>query len=113
MSNLGDKIRKARETQVEVNGHKYTVRRPTEAQRTEWFRDEGISPLELVRRCVISWDLLETDLLAGGNPIPAEFSSDAFAEYVNDNIELWIPLSEAIKEAIKSRLGSLDDAKKN
>lgn len=113
MSNLGDQMRKARETQVEVNGHKYTIRRPTEAQRAEWLRNEGISPLELVRRCVIGWDLLETDLLAGGNPIPAEFSNDAFAEYVNDQIDLWGPLSESIQQAIESRLGSLDDAKKN
>lgn len=113
MSDLGERMRKAREAQVEVNGHKYTIRRPTEAQRAEWLRNEGISPLELVRRCVISWDLLETDLLAGGNPIPAEFTADAFAEYVNDKIDLWEPLSEAIKQAIESRLGSLEDAKKN
>jgi hypothetical protein len=113
MSNLAEKIRKARETQVEVDGHKYTIRRPTDAQRNEWARIKGFSPLEMVRKCVIDWDLLEVDLLAGGSPTPAEFSEDAFAEYVNDKTELWAPLSKAIAEVIEARLKSIEEAKKN
>jgi hypothetical protein len=113
MSALGDKLRKARETQVEVDGHKYTIRRPTESERVDWMRVEGIAPLELVRRCVVAWDLLETDLLPGGAPTLAPFSADAFAEFINDNAAIWQPLADAVSTAIESRLEALEEAKKN
>ncbi|MGB2832992.1 MAG: hypothetical protein WBC07_08545 [Methylotenera sp.] len=113
MSNLGEKMRKAREQVVEVGGHHFTIRRPTDAQRAEWFSRDGISPLEMVRRCVIGWDLTELDLYAGGSPALAEFSTEVFAEYVNDMPELWGILSEAIQTAIQTRLDALETAKKN
>lgn len=113
MSYVADKIRKAREQRVEVNGHFYTFLRPTDAQRAEWFSLDGISPLELVRRSVIGWDLKEIDLFEGGNPTLAEFSAEAFAEYVNDQPDLWGPLSTEIQAAIQSRLDNIESIKKN
>lgn len=44
---------------------------PQKLERMEWMGKDGITPLDLVRRCVVAWDLLETDLLAGGAPVPA------------------------------------------
>lgn len=113
MSSLAEKLRLARETRVEVDGHHFTIRRPTEAERMEWMGKDGITPLDLVRRCVVAWDLLETDLLAGGAPVPATFDAELFAEYINDKLDYWLPLSNAIQDAISARIGALDDAKKN
>lgn len=113
MSTLAEKLRKARESQVEADGHKYTIRRPTDAQRVEWTSIKGFSPLEMVRRCVVDWDLLEVDILPGGSPTAAPFSAEAFAEYIDDKKELWQPLSKAIAEAIEARLDAIEEAKKN
>lgn len=112
MGSLAEKIRKAREQLVEADGHQFTIRRPTDAERAEWFSRDGISPLELVRRSVVDWDLTELDLIPGGSPTPADFSHEAFAEYVNDKPELWSPLRDAIMAAINNRLDALADAKK-
>lgn len=96
---LIDKIRKARESVVEVNGRKFTIRRPSEAEQAVIFSSNA-SALELVRRFVVGWELQEIDIIPGGNPVPVAFDAEVWAEYVNDVPELWEPISSAIIQAV-------------
>jgi hypothetical protein len=108
---LIEKIRKARESVVEVDGKKFTIRRPTEAEQAQMF-SAGASQLELVRQCVVGWNLKEIDLIPGGDPVDATFSTALWVEYVDDNSELWQPLREAIKDSIQSHNAEVERAVK-
>jgi hypothetical protein len=99
---LIEKIRKARESVIEVEGHKYTIRRPTEADQAEMYRGAGYSRLDLVRSCVVDWDLQEIDVVPGGSPIPLTFSAALWAEYVDDKSSLWQPISDAVRNLINT-----------
>ena len=107
---LIDKIRKAREFVVEVNGHKFTARRPTVCDAIELA---GIAPVEFVRRFVIGWDLTELDVIPGGGPEPVAFDSDLWAEWVADRPELWEPLAIPIMDAYKRHAELREAATKN
>jgi hypothetical protein len=109
---LIDKIRKARESVAEVGGHKFTIRRPTEAEQAEMYKDPKFSPLVLVRRCVVGWDLQEIDLIPGGDPIALNFSTDLWVEYIDDKSELWKPLADAIKQSISDHNEKAERAEK-
>lgn len=97
---LVDKLRKSRESVVEAGGHKFTIRRPTEAEQAIVFGDKKVKAIELVRLFVVAWDLNEIDLIPGGNPTPAAFDSELWAEYVDDKPELWEPISKAVIDSI-------------
>lgn len=112
MSALIEKIRKARESTVEVNGRKFTIRRPTEAEQAELFGGGKVSALEIVRRFTVGWDLQEMDLFNGGNPVPVAFDADVWREYVNDVPELWEPLADAIINVIKAHREKVEGAAK-
>ncbi|MDP3322643.1 MAG: hypothetical protein Q8S71_03750 [Hydrogenophaga sp.] len=109
---LIDKIRKARETTVEANGKKFTIRRPTEAEQAVFYKNPKFTPLDMVRQCVVGWDLQEIDVIPGGDPILLAFTHELWVEYVNDNSELWKPLSEAIKESVRTHNEKVERAEK-
>lgn len=104
------KIRAARETSVTVDGRRYTVRRPTDAEALELA---GVGGLELVRRFVTGWDLREIDLIPGGSPEPVEFDPLLWEVWIQDQPHLWAPLTEAILQAYQEHNRARDDAAKN
>jgi len=91
---LIDKLRKAREQQIEVNGRTFTIRRPTDMEAARLTHDGGD-----LFGFVIGWDLREVDLIPGGDPVPAAFSTELFREWVSDQPDLWKGLTEAIQKA--------------
>lgn len=109
---LVEKLRKSRESLVEVDGHQYTIRRPTEAEQAEAFGERKITGIEIVRLFVVAWDLNEIDVIPGGSPVPVEFNAELWSEYVNDKPELWTPLSQAIIDAIVQHREKVDGAVK-
>lgn len=82
---------RARERQVAAGGHSFTVRRPKAAEIID-----GLDGLDAVRRFTVGWNLTNADLVPGGNPDPEPFDAALFADYVEDNPELWPPIAEAI-----------------
>lgn len=111
MSTLADKLRAARISQTQADGHTYTIRRPTDAEAVT--TGDG-SPLEIVQRFVIGWDHTEVSLgIPGGSPIPAPFSAELWAEWVNDQPQLWAPLSAAIIDAYKRHAEARKQTAKN
>lgn len=99
---------KSREKQVEVNGHVFTIRRPKPAEMLS-----DMSRMDLVRRFVVGWDLRNIDLVPGGLPEPEPFDPALFADYVDDDISLWQPLSEAILAEWRLHQESREAAAKN
>lgn len=107
---LIDKIRKARETTIQINGKTWTIRRPTDEEATQ-FGSSGL--LDLVKRFVIGWELVELDLIPGGGPEKVKFDPELWAEWVADQPEVWEPLGTAILEAYKAHAAKRDEAIKN
>ena len=109
---LADKIRKARETGVEVNGGVWTIRRPTDEEAAA-ISSRGDGLLTIVKSFVIGWPLKEIDLISGGTDIAVPFDAEAFSEWVADKPELWEPLGTAILSAYKTHADKRDTSVKN
>lgn len=110
---LIDKIRKARESSVTVEGHTYTIRRPTDMEMAEHMASGGLAVKDLMSRFVTGWDVTELDLIPGGNPTPAKFSAELFDEWIADRPDDWMPLATAIKDAYLAHANKRDDEVKN
>lgn len=101
---------KAREQVTAFGGHAYTLRRPTAAQLARLA--EG-SRLDLLRECVVGWDLRLADLYPGGDPVPAVFEADLWADWLEDHPDLWEPLADALLGLIRAHQDALEAAEKN
>lgn len=110
MSALADKLRRARERTVEVAGRRFTVRRPTDAEAMLLSEQTG---LDLVRRYVTGWDLREIDLIPGGGPDAVPFEAGLWADWVDDQPDLWGPLAETIVAAYREHTEAREHAAKN
>lgn len=112
---LADKIRAARESHVEVGGHRFTIRRPTELEMIEIrVSDQGRG--RAVLPFVVGWGDTVTALamgLPGGDAHPVAFDPGLRDEWLTDHLELLQPLSDAIFAAVAARAAKLEDAKKN
>jgi hypothetical protein len=108
---LVEKIRKARETKVDVGGYTFTVRRPTPV---DMYRLNGRAvDAEVLMPFVIGWGgVAELDILPGGDPHPLAFDAQVCAEWLADRPDLLIPLSTAIMDAYHAYAATLNDAKK-
>jgi hypothetical protein len=104
------KRHKAREQQFAVGGHRYTVRRPTAAQLA---RLADGTRLDLVRECVVGWDLTYLDLYPGGDAVSAPFDADLWGDWLDDHADLWEPLAEAVLGLIRAHQDGLEAAEKN
>jgi hypothetical protein len=107
---LIDKRLRAREQQKNVGGHSYTLRRPTAAQLA---RLADGTRLEMLRECVVGWDLKQIDLIPGGDPTPAEFDSGLWSDWLDDSPDIWEPLISALLDQIKAHHAKVEDAGKN
>lgn len=101
---------KARETSLTVSGHAYTLRRPTALDRA---RMAGESPVDIVRACVVGWDLTLLDLIPGGDPTPAPFTPELWGDWLSDTPEIWKPLADAVADLVRAHDAELERAEKN
>lgn len=110
MSALSDRIRRARESQVEAGGFVFTIIRPTHADRETL---SGIRQVEFVARFTTGWNLKEIDLVPGGSPVDALFDTEALREWVADQPEILEALVKAIVDAFHAYAQKKDTAEKN
>lgn len=111
MSDIIKRLRKAREATLEIDGHTYTYRRPTDAEASK-FSSNDIGVVDIVRVFVIGWDLTEADLLPSGGSDPVPFSPELWREYVDDKPNLWPPLFEAIVASYSKHQEAIERAGK-
>lgn len=108
---LVDKIRKARESMVEVGGYTFTVRRPTDVEMMELRATGGVARLFPF---VLGWEgVKEIDLIPGGDPHPLAFDADVCKEWLADRPDLFGPLIDAILGSYRTHAAALEDAAKN
>jgi hypothetical protein len=105
-----EKRLRAREQQVPADGHQYTLRRPTAAQIA---RLSDATRLEMLRECVVGWDLKQIDLFPGGDPVPAEFSARLWSDWLDDTPAIWEPLIAALLDQIRAHNTRVEEAAKN
>jgi hypothetical protein len=107
---LIDKLRKARETVVEVEGFKFTIRRPTDEEAISL---RNITFVDVVKRYVVGWSgVQELHLIPGGDPREVPFDADLWREWCTDHPEFWQPLSSAILDSYQHYRKSQDETKK-
>jgi hypothetical protein len=110
---LIDKIKKARETQVEAGGYTFTVRRPTDMEVIDIRGSDQLKQGDIMQRFVLGWSgVTELDIIPGGSNTPVEFDTALFMEWVADRPQLWAPITSAILEAYGLHQQRLDDALK-
>lgn len=136
---LIEKLKKARQSNVEVEGRTFTITRPTPMQAMEWLVGLGgvaLSQDELklffeqhfslhnetwrnlataaIERFVIDWPgLQEIDLIPGGVAIPVAFDRDLFLLWVQDYPAIVTGLGYHIFESWLNYLAAQDaDEKK-
>lgn len=113
MSDLVEKLRAARESQVPAGGFNFTIRRPTAldmAEMRQQTRGRGALPY------IVGWDKSVTSLamgLPGGDAHPLEFDADLRDEWLSDRIDLLKVLADAVFAAYAKYAASQEDAKKN
>ena len=111
MSSLGDKNRKARESVLDFNGHKITVRRPTELQFGMWA---GLPTDEWLRRIVVSYSGPASSQINDRGRVDGKeiFDPDAFAEWVGDQLEVIEAITSHIMSEADKRTKAVGDHEK-
>jgi hypothetical protein len=115
---LSEKLRRAREANVTIDGHTFTFRRPTDVEAIEFHQQHGahdaVYSARLAERFVIGWDLSEIDAgVPGGTGERAPFDRDAWGEYISTHPDLWPPLATAILDAYTAHAAKRAEQEKN
>ena len=107
---LIEKIRKARQRQVEAGGFTFTVSRPTDIEAAKLGKAGTSELLEYVT----GWSkVYEFDLIPGGSPQEVPWDKDVCREFLADRPDLWSPLVEAVLESYSQHVKTLEDNAKN
>lgn len=137
--NLIDKLKKARQTNVEVSGKIFTITRPTPMQAMEWLMGMDGNPLSAdamktffdehfslhnenwrklaqaaIEQFVVDWPgMQEIDIIPGGVGTPVVFEKELFLLWVQDHPEMVTQLGYNIFESWVNYLAAQDaDEKK-
>lgn len=114
MSALIEKLRRARESVVEVSGFKFTVRRPTNLEMVEITKGAALTQGDILFKYVTGWEgVKEVDLVPGGTGDLVPFDSALFAEWVSDHPELWAPLTNEVVAKYRAHEAALEESIKN
>ena len=105
-----EKIRKARESTVEVDGHTFSYRRPTDIQAQGMSYDSLQDAVKDVAGFYFDWDMTELDLIPGGTGESVPFDSELFWEWVQDNPKYWEKLVKAVLDSYKEYCKKRDDS---
>lgn len=111
MSDLLKRRIASRQRIKEVGGHSFTLRRPTEFEMVKF---SGLTNLEYLCACLDDCDLTEADLVANGNPeIAVQFDSALVFDWLQEQPDLWKPLSDELRDMVNAHRATLEEAAKN
>jgi hypothetical protein len=109
MQKLLEKLKKSRQTDIQVGGYTFTIQRLNDFDLGEIIEIGKINPRSLCKKCVVGWSLTELDLVPGGDPIPAAFDQELFIAWVAEKNDIWTALYEHIWSDYRQRNGLLED----
>ena len=114
MSALSNKIRKSRHISYQVEGGpKLLLIRPTLLEFMA-MSEEGVSHADIARRFTIGWEgVRECDIIKGGTTDEIPFDSDAWAEWLDDNGEWWLPIGDKVIKSFNEYMERKEVSKKN
>lgn len=106
------RIRRARESRVEVDGFTVTVRRPTDAEMAEFGRLDA-SSFDIIAEAVVGWEgVTENDIAGGGGTDAVPFTRALWREVAADHRPWWDPIAKAVMESYEEHQRALADAAK-
>jgi hypothetical protein len=107
---LIEKIRKARQRQVDAGGFTFTVSRPTDIEAAKLGKAGTSELLEYVT----GWSgVQELHLIPGGSPSDVTWDKEVCREFLADRPDLWGPLVEAVLETYSQHVKTLEEDAKN
>lgn len=105
------RMRKARQSQVDVGRFKFTILRPQEG---EMVRVKNMTAVELATEYVIDWHgVTEADLVPSGGSDPVAFDRELWFEWCRDRHDFWSPINNALNTAIADHINRREEAAKN
>jgi hypothetical protein len=108
MNPLIEKIRKARQTRVTVDGKTFIVRRPTDWEAIEMAGGGESRQMDFIERFVEGWEgITELDLIPSGDSVPVPFDHALFVEWIADQPKYWGDLTSAITKEYSAHAESL------
>lgn len=110
---LLQKIKKAREFEVEFEGTRFTLTRPTDLDALHMKYDSVEEAVLDIPKYVVGWSVQEIDLIPGGSAIAVPTDNEIVAEYLSDKPGLWMPLIEALRDAYKAHSDKREARVKN
>jgi hypothetical protein len=66
-----------------------------------------------VCRFVVGWELSEQDLIPGGSPTKVPFDPVLFAEWIEDQPDVWNELIKAVSDAYEAHCDKREKDSKN
>lgn len=112
MSELSEKMRKAREKIVEVGKHKFNVLRPTDLDMMRFSKTNDVP--RLIASIVVGWDnVTGLDLCPSGDANSVPFDAEACAEWLTDRADLLGPVFDDAMERYKQHKADLGESAKN
>jgi hypothetical protein len=107
---LVNKLRKSRESGIEVSGFNFTIRRPTDQ---EAINLRAVTFIEIAQRFVVGWSGVKSiDLVPGGDGAEVPFDADLWKEWCADRPDFWEPISTAVLDAYQKHREGQDELKK-
>lgn len=98
-----DRYRQSGQTRVEVGRFAFTVQRPTPAEVLLARNGKQLIDLPFVAAHVVGWEgVNESDLIPGGDPEPVAYDKALFSAWMEDQPDLWSPLSKALVESYQA-----------
>lgn len=111
---LIEKMRRARESSIDVDGIKLTIRRPTDMDALELSYHSTREAVLGVCQFVVGWSgVKELDLIPGGTGENVPFDAELFVEWIQDKPECWEPLIKAVRDSYQSYRQKVQDSLKN
>lgn len=110
---LLEQLNKSREVRVPSGDVTFIILRPTDMDVAMNVRID-IHERDIFRKYVIGWDgITERHIVASGENMPAQFSAELFAAWIEDHPEHWNPIINGISEAYLAHKQRVGDAIKN
>jgi hypothetical protein len=114
-ASLAEKIRRARESKVEVGRFTFIITRPTDIEMALMYKSgREANKHDVARDHVIGWaGVKEADILPGGQDEDIKFDNAAWIEWCSDDQTLWAPIYEAVIESFMEHSTNRDESAKN
>jgi len=115
MHSLVQKMRESRQIRVDVSGMVFLAMRPTDIQAAKFHRNiNGLNLDDGAKECVYGWENVKaSDIMPKMSDDIIDFKEALWREWIDDNSDLWEPISTAVISAYSDAKKEKTSAEKN